>query len=53
MRNEIGSLWNCRLWHTIIVNELGELISRAGCSEAQMFEEYDRDWICGMGRKPE
>jgi ubiquinone/menaquinone biosynthesis C-methylase UbiE len=34
------------------VNELGDLLSRAGYSEVQMFEEYDRGWICGIGRKP-
>jgi ubiquinone/menaquinone biosynthesis C-methylase UbiE len=34
------------------VNELGELISRAGYSDVQMFEEYDRGWICGIGSKP-
>ena len=34
------------------VNELGELISRAGYSDVQMFEEYERGWICGVGRKP-
>jgi hypothetical protein len=34
------------------VNELGELILRAGYSDVQMFEEYDRGWICGIGRKP-
>jgi ubiquinone/menaquinone biosynthesis C-methylase UbiE len=34
------------------INELGELISQAGYSEVHMFEEYDRGWICGIGRKP-
>jgi ubiquinone/menaquinone biosynthesis C-methylase UbiE len=37
-------------YHT--VNQLGELISKAGYSEVQMFEEYDRGWVCGVGTKP-
>ena len=37
-------------YHT--VSELGELISKAGYSDVQMFEEYDRGWMCGVGRKP-
>jgi len=34
------------------VNELRENIERAGYSEVQMFEEYNRGWMCGIGRKP-
>lgn len=34
------------------VNELSELFSRAGYSEAQMFEKYGWGWICGIGKKP-
>jgi ubiquinone/menaquinone biosynthesis C-methylase UbiE len=34
------------------VDELGELISRAGYSDVQMFEEYDKGWMCGIGTKP-
>jgi SAM-dependent methyltransferase len=34
------------------VNELSELFSRAGYSDVRMFEEYDRGWFCGVGRKP-
>lgn len=37
-------------YHT--ADELGDLISKAGYSEVQMFEEYDKGWICGIGRKP-
>jgi ubiquinone/menaquinone biosynthesis C-methylase UbiE len=33
-------------------SELGDLISQAGYSDVHMFEEYDRGWICGIGRKP-
>ena len=33
------------------VGELGELFSIAGYSNVQMFEEYDRGWICGVGEK--
>jgi ubiquinone/menaquinone biosynthesis C-methylase UbiE len=34
------------------INELGELISKAGYSDVQMFEKYDKGWVCGTGRKP-
>jgi SAM-dependent methyltransferase len=34
------------------VNELREIFLRAGYSEVQMFEEYNRGWMCGIGRKP-
>jgi SAM-dependent methyltransferase len=34
------------------VNELREIFLRAGCSEVQMFEKYNRSWMCGIGRKP-
>lgn len=33
-------------------NELGDIISKAGYSDVQMFEEYDKGWICSIGRKP-
>jgi len=34
------------------INELRDLFLKAGYSEVQMFEKYDRSWICGIGRKP-
>jgi ubiquinone/menaquinone biosynthesis C-methylase UbiE len=34
------------------VHELGELLSMAGYSNVQTFEESDRGWVCGMGTKP-
>lgn len=34
------------------VNELNEIFLRAGYSDVQMFEEYNRSWLCGIGRKP-
>jgi ubiquinone/menaquinone biosynthesis C-methylase UbiE len=34
------------------VHELGELLSMAGYSSVQTFEESDRGWICCMGTKP-
>ena len=33
-------------------NELGDLITRAGYLDVQMFEKYDKGWICCIGRKP-
>jgi len=32
-------------------NELRELFLRAGYLEVQLFEQYNRGWICGIGRK--
>jgi SAM-dependent methyltransferase len=34
------------------VKELGEIFLRAGYAEIQMFEENNRGWFCGVGRKP-
>ena len=34
------------------IRELSELFSVAGYSEVQMFEKYEWDFICGIGRKP-
>lgn len=34
------------------VRELGEVLSIAGYSDVQPFEEADRGWICLMGNKP-
>ena len=33
-------------------DELSKLFSTAGYSDVQVFEEYDRGWICVIGRKP-
>jgi ubiquinone/menaquinone biosynthesis C-methylase UbiE len=34
------------------IKELCELLLRAGYTEVQMFEKYNRGWICTIGRKP-
>jgi ubiquinone/menaquinone biosynthesis C-methylase UbiE len=34
------------------INDLREIFLRAGYSEIQMFEKYNRGWMCGIGRKP-
>lgn len=34
------------------VNEHRELFSKAGYSDVQIIEEYDKGWICGIGRRP-
>lgn len=34
------------------VNEHRELFTNAGYSDAQVIEERDKGWICGIGRKP-
>ena len=33
-------------------DELRELLSAVGYSGAKVFEDYDRGWICAVGRKP-
>jgi SAM-dependent methyltransferase len=33
------------------LNELREIFLRAGYSEVQMFEKYNRSWMCGIGIK--
>jgi ubiquinone/menaquinone biosynthesis C-methylase UbiE len=35
------------------VSEHNELFTKAGYSDIQVFEEYDKGWICAVGRKPE
>ncbi|MBZ5538319.1 MAG: class I SAM-dependent methyltransferase [Acidobacteriia bacterium] len=34
------------------VKEHSEVFSKAGYSDVQIIEEYDKGWICGIGRKP-
>jgi ubiquinone/menaquinone biosynthesis C-methylase UbiE len=34
------------------VNEHRELFVNAGYSDVQVFEQYDKGWICAVGRKP-
>jgi ubiquinone/menaquinone biosynthesis C-methylase UbiE len=34
------------------VNELRELFLSAGYLEVQLFEKYNRSWMCAIGRKP-
>jgi SAM-dependent methyltransferase len=33
------------------VSEHRDLFSRAGYADVQVFEEYDKGWICAVGRK--
>jgi len=35
----------------LTVNEIKRLFSDAGYVEVQVFEDYDRGWICGSGKK--
>jgi ubiquinone/menaquinone biosynthesis C-methylase UbiE len=42
-------------WMDIVLlsgNEYRELFSQAGYSEVQIFEDYDKGWICGIGKNP-
>ncbi len=34
------------------IHELGELVARAGYSDVETSEEYDRGWVCAIGTKP-
>jgi len=34
------------------VNELRDIFLNVGYSEVQMYEKYNRSWMCGIGRKP-
>ena len=34
------------------VNEHKELFTKAGYSDVQIFEEYNKGWLCGVGTKP-
>ena len=36
----------------LTVNEHRELLSRAGFCDVQVLEEYDKGWICALGRRP-
>ena len=36
----------------LTVNEHRELFLRAGFTDVQVMEEYDKGWICGIGKKP-
>lgn len=41
-----------RLAH-LTIGEHRELFSRAGYSDIEVFEDYERGWVCGVGRKSE
>lgn len=34
------------------VDEHRELLTKAGFVEVQVLEEYDKGWICAIGRRP-
>jgi ubiquinone/menaquinone biosynthesis C-methylase UbiE len=36
----------------LTVGEHRELLANAGYSDVQVFEEYDRGWLCAIGRRP-
>ena len=36
----------------LTVQEHGELLAKAGFSDVQLFENYDKGWLCAVGRKP-
>ena len=44
-------MWLLRSSH-LSVNDHRELFSSAGFADVEIFEEHDKGWICGIGRKP-
>jgi len=36
----------------LTVTEHSDLLSKAGYSDVQVFEDYDTGWLCAIGRKP-
>ena len=36
-------------YHT--VDQFKEIFSKAGYGEVQVFEDYEKGWICGLGKK--
>ncbi len=34
------------------VDDHRDLLSKAGFADVQVFEEYDKGWICGIGKNP-
>jgi SAM-dependent methyltransferase len=42
--------WGKMAYHSI--DELGELFSLAGYSDVQMFDQYERGWLCVVGKRP-
>lgn len=41
--------WGNMAYHSI--DELGKVLSSAGYSDVQVFDDYERGWLCGIGRK--
>jgi SAM-dependent methyltransferase len=35
------------------VDEHRELFSKAGYTDVQVFEDYDKGWVCAMGKRPQ
>ena len=53
-RNEIAHWPVMKLLRTTLlsVDEHRELFSKAGYTDVQIFEEREKGWFCGMGKKP-
>ena len=49
-RNRRWVQWCGLAYHGI--KELGGVLSAAGYAGVQVFEEYERGWLCGLGKKP-
>jgi SAM-dependent methyltransferase len=49
-RNRKWAEWGNMTYHS--VDEFSELLSKAGYSDVQVFEEYELGWLCSIGVKP-
>ena len=52
MLRRLEELRGLMIYAHLTVSEHRELFSRAGYADVQVFEEYDKGWICAVGRRP-
>jgi ubiquinone/menaquinone biosynthesis C-methylase UbiE len=52
MAQNLENLQGIMKFTLLSVSEHRGLLSKAGYSDVQIFEEYDKGWICAVGRKP-
>jgi ubiquinone/menaquinone biosynthesis C-methylase UbiE len=50
--NRMQKLADLTNWEVLSASEHRELFMKAGYSDVQVFEQYDKGWICGIGRRP-
>jgi SAM-dependent methyltransferase len=52
MAQNLERLQGIMTFTLLSVSEHRELLSKAGYSEVQVFEDYDKGWICAIGKRP-